>query len=187
MAVSQGSDGDEAERPPKREPDFVLRSNTVALPLSLIVLVATVVAVYYFVPVRRGELFVRAAEEHRAAAEPDLPAPTPDQLSAWSVGVFGTAVPWPTEGVVATGARAIEIQRLRAGIVGYDAGGQRVSVVIQRARDAPPRKRRLADGDEVVLSWRVAKWTLVAIGPAATVATWAPPLGAPAKLLKTGR
>ncbi len=184
-AVSEASDTDLHGGPPKREPDFVLRSNTFAFPLSAIVLVATVAAVYYFTPVRKGVLFARAAAEHRSSDAPDLAEPSPDQLAAWSIGALGPDVPWPVEGdAVPVGARSIEIQRLRAGIVRYRVADAEVSLVAQRARDAPPRRRRLADEGDTILSWRAGKWTMVAVGPSANVAAWARPLGAPDKLVK---
>jgi hypothetical protein len=169
------------EREQKRDPDFILRSNSISVVLTLLGLAGTVAAVYLYFPRRDNELMTRSAYEHRHQAELDIANPTDTELRAWSVGSLGAKVPWPAIGgpVEALGARSLEIQKRRTALVRYRIHGDSVSVVAQRARDPAPRKHTRIDGDDLVVSWRAGKWTMIAIGPEKTADRWKPVVGAP--------
>lgn len=170
------------ERELKREPDFVLRSNRFSGVLTLAMLVATVVTVYLVFPRRDNQLMTRTTEMHRSAAPFDLDRPNAAELAAWSAGVLekgGVPLPAPGADVEVIGATATEITRRRAAMVRYAIRGIPVTLVVQRARDAPPRMFRRTDGADTVISWRASKFTVAAIGPTATAQTWAPIVGAP--------
>lgn len=170
-----------SEREQKREPSFILRSNTISGALTLLALVGTVIAVYAYFPLRDNELMTRATELARERPALDLASPTDGELRAWSIGALGASVPWPKAGVhlEILGAASVEVQHKRAGLVRYRAGGDEVTMVAQRARDPAPRKHRRVDGVVLVVSWRAGKWTMVAVGPAQTASRWQPLVGAP--------
>jgi hypothetical protein len=145
---------------------------------TLAVLVGTVVTVYTVFPARHNVVVTAAVSEHRRSdATWQLPAPRPEQLASWSLGVLGGEAPLPAGDVV--GARAIDIVNRHAAVIGYKVGGAEVTLLVQRARDMPPRRVSKDDGDDHVEAWRVQKWTFVAVGPAASAATWKAALGVP--------
>ena len=153
-----------------------------SLLLTVAVLVGTVVTVYTVFPKRDRQLLTRAANEHRIEPhEYDIESPTPDQLELWSRAALGKEVPWPpaAPGVTIVGAQAIEVMDRRSGFVRYLVDGDRVTIVVQRNRDTPPRSYQRLDGDELVTSWRQGKWVFVAVGPAATADRWTSRIGAP--------
>jgi hypothetical protein len=170
-----------AAREQKRDPSFILRSNSISVALTLLALGATVAGVYWFFPRRDNELMTLSAEAHRERAAYDITRPDDAQLRAWSVGSLGAKVPWPEirPGVEAVGARTLDIQKRRTAMVRYRLGDDEVTLVAQRARDPAPRKHRRTDGSEFVVSWRSGKWTMVAVGPAETADRWRPLVGAP--------
>lgn len=164
----------EVPRPPRPE----RRRVYVSLGLTLGVLAATVAAVYLAFPKRDNELVTAALEAHRARGPFQLEKPTPAELKAWTVGVVGSAVPWPTD-LEPIGTWQIRILRRPAALVRFSLGGDEVTLMAVRAWDAPPRKYRRHDGDELAVSWRRGAWTLVAIGPAAEEARWKASLHVP--------
>ena len=60
------------EREAKRDPSFILRSNSISVVLTLLALAATVAGVYLLSPRLDNALMTRSAEEHRAAQEFDI-------------------------------------------------------------------------------------------------------------------
>jgi hypothetical protein len=170
-----------SEREQKRDPDFILRSNSVSVLLTLLALGATVAGIYGFFPRRDNELMTQAIEAHRRRTTPDFAAPTDRELEAWTLGAVGEPVPWPerTAQIRPLGAIGLEIQKGRAAMVRYEVAGNQVSIVARRARDPARRTaRRLAD-DLAARSWRRGRWTFVAVGPAAAADQWIALIGAP--------
>jgi len=166
----------EVPRPPRPE----RRRVYVSLALTLAVLVATVMAVYTAFPKRDNELLHAALDAHREGGPYELERPTDPELGAWSMGVVGQKVPWPdAPGLQVVGTRRVQVLRRPAALVRYLAGQDEVSVMVLRARDAPPRKYRRADGEELAVSWRRGPWTFVVVGPGARAADWTRRLGVP--------
>lgn len=163
--------------PTKPRPEH--RRVYVSLVLTLGVLIGTVVAVYVFIPERANLRLQTAVAQHEATPQSfELTAPSPAELNAWSLGLLGKDVPWPkpSDGLTIVGARSLEILRRPAGYVrfavGAPAAATQVSLVVMKAHDTPPRTARETVGNLLVLSWRNGKWTMIAIGEAATEAQW---------------
>jgi hypothetical protein len=166
-------------RPPRPEHRRVYTS----LILTVAILVGTVVAVYLVFPPRDHVLATTAADHHREPdLEWDLPSPSPAELRAWLIGVVGENAPLPpaiaNDQRAAIGADAIDVLGRRAALVRLHAGADELSYVVARARGVSPQLSR-KDGDLHVLEWRRGPWTIVAVGPEATVATWRAAVGAP--------
>ncbi len=169
------------EREQKRDPSFILRSNSISVVVTILALGGTVAAVYGLFPRRDNELMTQSAIEHRRTEVTyDLETPTEPEIRAWSAGALGSGIPWvmPQEGIEVLGARSLQIQKRRTALVRYRLGGVEVTIVAQRGRDTPPRKHRRVDGDDLVASWRDGKWTFVAVGPKATSDKWLAIIGA---------
>ena len=164
----------EVPRPPRPE----RRRVYVSLLLTLGVLAATVAAVYLAFPKRDNELVTAALDAHRERGPFQLERPSPAELKAWTVGVVGGAVPWPTD-LEVVGTWQIRILRRPAALVRFAVGDQEVTLMAMRARDAPPRKYRRHDGEELAISWRRGPWTLVAVGPVAEEQNWKASLHVP--------
>jgi hypothetical protein len=164
----------EEPRPPRPE----RRRVYVSLAVTLGVLAATVIAVYLAFPARNNELLTEALEAHRTPGRFQLEKPSPAELKAWTVGVVGSSVPWPSN-LEVIGTWQIRILRRPAALVRFLVGGDEVTLMAMRAWDAPPRKYRRHDGDDLAVSWRRGPWTLVAVGPAAKADLWKAPLDVP--------
>ena len=164
----------EAPRPPRPE----RRRVYVSLALTLGVLAATVCAVYVAFPKRDNELLTEALEAHRQAGPFQLEKPSAAELKAWTVGVVGGSVPWPRD-LEVIGTWQIRILRRPAALLRFAVEGDEVTLMAIRAWDAPPRKYRRHDGDELAVSWRRGPWTLVAVGPAAQADRWKAALHVP--------
>jgi hypothetical protein len=164
----------EIPRPPRPE----RRRVYVSLALTLGVLAATVVAVYLAFPKRNNELVTEALEAHRNPGRFQLERPSAAELKAWTVGVVGGSVPWPSN-LEVIGTWQIRILRRPAALIRFSVGGDQVTLMAMRAWDAPPRKYRRHDGDDLAVSWRRGPWTLVAVGPAAHADSWKAPLHVP--------
>jgi hypothetical protein len=166
----------EVPRPPRPE----RRRVYVSLALTMTVLVATVAAVYFAFPKRDNELVHAALDAHREGGPYELDHPTRAEVGAWSMGVVGQKVPWPDgAGLEVVGTRRLQVLRRPAALVRYRADQDEVSVMVLRARDAPPRKYRRADGDDLAVSWRRGPWTFVVVGPTARADTWKRSFGVP--------
>jgi hypothetical protein len=166
----------EVPRPPRPE----RRRVYVSLALTMTVLVATVAAVYFAFPKRDNELLHAAVEAHREGGPYELERPSAAELSAWSVGVVGHRVPWPEAGgLEVVGTRRLNVLKRPAALARYRVGQDEATVMVLRARDAPPRKYRRAEGDELAVSWRRGPWTFVVVGPAGRADEWRARLGVP--------
>lgn len=162
-----------APPPPPRRLDK--RRVSVSFLFTITVLVGSVVAVFTLFPSRHNQVADSALAAHRATAAWDLEAPDPVVLAAWARGAVGRDPPLPTApGLVVVGVRTISILRRPAAVIRYQIGADPVTLVLQRARDLQSRSLHKDAGDTRVEAWRRGPWTCVAVGPAATVATWLP-------------
>jgi len=161
--------------PPPPPPRLDKRRVSVSFVFTVTVLVGCVVAVFTLFPSRHNQVATSALAAHRATAAWDLERPDAPTLIAWAKGAVGRDPPVPGgPGLVPLGARRIAILRRPAAVIRYQIGGDQVTVVLQRARDL--QRRTLhddRDGDRVE-AWRAGAWTVIAVGPRATVATWLP-------------
>ena len=167
----------EIPRPPRPE----RRRVYVSLILTGGVLVATVAAVYLAFPKRDNELLTVALEANGSVEPLELEKPSGAELTAWTVGAVGEPVPWPATGgtISVLGTRRARLLKRPVAVILYQVGEQRVTMLALRAFDAPPRKYRREDGDELAVSWRDGPWTFVAVGPASRSESWRIQLGVP--------
>jgi hypothetical protein len=166
----------EVPRPPRPEH----RKAYVSLLVTGAVLVGTVLVVYLLFPKRDHEVMGSAIEYHRDPGELELTRPSEPELVAWTIGVLGRPVPWPSgEGLTIEGVRGLRLLRRPAAMVRYRLGDQPVTLVAMVPWDQPPRIITIDDDDERAVWWRAGKWTMVAVGPIASEATWRPAVGAP--------
>lgn len=166
----------EVPRPPRPE----RRRVYVSLLLTGTVLAATVGAIYVVFPKRDNELLNLALEAHREGGPYELVKPSPKEMVAWTVGVVGDRVPWPeAAGMEIVGTRRLRLMRRSVALARYRIGQDEVTLMVLRARDAPPRKYHRADGDEVVVSWRRGAWTFIVVGPASHADQWRRGFGVP--------
>jgi len=166
----------EVPRPPRPE----RRRVYVSLAVTMTVLAATVLAVYLLAPKRDNELLNAALEAHREGGPYELDHPSATELSAWSVGVVGHKVPWPERtGLEVIGTRRLQILKRSAALVRYKLGADEITLLVLRARDAPPRRYHRTEGPELAVSWRRGPWTFVVVGPADHAGAWRRQFGAP--------
>ena len=170
----------------------------VSLFVTLATLVATVVTIYTVFPKRSGELLDVALETYAKptiassasnpaddaadAVELELERPNDAELRAWSKGLLGGDVSWPSwSGGEATvvGAHSLTVLRRKVAVVRLSIDGEDVCLLATRARDAPPRTRRRQRDDSYAVSYRRGRWTLVAVGPYESRVSWLPKVGAP--------
>jgi len=102
----------------------------------------------------------------------DLPSPTPAELRAWAIGVVGKDVPLPAETHQIAGARRIEVLKRAAALMRVQIDNDPITVLVQHSRGISSEHVERTEGDLRALAWRSGKYTFVAVGPAATVATW---------------
>lgn len=161
--------------PPPPPPRLDKRRVSVSFVFTVTVLVGCVVAVFTLFPSRHNQVATSALAAHRDTAAWDLERPDAPTLIAWAKGAVGRDPPVPSgPGLVPLGARRIAILRRPAAVIRYQVGADQVTVVLQRARDLQRRTlHEDRDGDRVE-AWRAGSWTVIAVGPAATVATWLP-------------
>lgn len=174
----------EAPTPPRPEHRRVSRS----LIFTLVVLTSIVATVYVVFPERHNALMSVVIEADSEEVDFEIANPTRAELVAWSVALLGKDVPWPEhrDDVELVGVKSLRILRRPVALVRYRIAGQRVTVLVQRPRDAVPRKHwRRVDG-KLAISWRAHRFTMTAIGPAESADNWGGYLGAPSKLLAKG-
>jgi hypothetical protein len=163
-------------RPPRPEHRRVYTS----LLFTVAILAGTVVTIYLSFPARHHVLASTVVARHRAPAVAwELPAPTPAEVRAWMIGVVGGEAP-PPPGLArmqVIGAESITVLGRRTALVRLHAGPDEITYSAARARGVAPRASR-KDGDLRIFEWRRGPWALVAVGPDATTATWAPLVGA---------
>lgn len=164
-------EGDDPRVTPPRPPH---RRVSVSLLFTLSVLIGLVVTIYLVFPARHDVLATEAIAQHRESQTWDLEAPSPTELRAWAIGVVGKGVPLPAEAATVVGARRIEVLRRRAALIRLQVGGDQVTYLVQNSRGMTPDHAEHKDGDLRAVAWRRGKFTTVAVGPDATVATWLP-------------
>ena len=167
-----------APSPPRPEH----RRVAVSFLVTLVVLVATVVVIYAVFPKRDNALVTATVDAHQTLHKYDLAEPTFSELRAWSIGVLGIGAPWPQPQVAnwsILGAKKLMILQRSAAFVRYRLEDQEVSMVLQRARDAPPRTHRREYGQVLAVSWRKGGWTCIAVGSAGRAIQWRKWLGTP--------
>src|SRR5439155_14222749 len=141
---------------------------------SMSVLVGLVVTIYVVFPARHGVLLTEAIERHRSPPVWDLAAPTPDELRFWALGAVGKDVPLPPPMLAIVGARRLDILNREAALVRVRVGSDEVSYLVQHARGIAAEDAARTDGDLQATAWHRGKFACVAVGPAATAATWLP-------------
>lgn len=163
-------EGDAPLVTPPRPPH---RRVSVSLVFTLTVLIGTVVAIYLRFPARHNQLMTEAMASH-AEPEPswDLVAPPPAELRAWAIGVVGKDPPLPLASTKVVGARRVTIFSRDAAVIGTEVGGAKVTYFLQRAQGMAPDHAERTDGDTQGVSWRKGPYTCIAVGPAASLATW---------------
>ena len=180
---------DDAEEEVVTPPRPERRRVSVSLILTMAVLVSIVVVVYWAFPERHNALMTAAIAAHRAEGELELVEPSREEVLAWSLALLGKDMLLPEldADVKIVGARAMTVLNRRAALVRYRIGGDPITLVVQRARDTPPRKHKRGDGADLCLSWRAHKFTFIVVGPAESVGRWAHYFGAPDKLIPSPR
>lgn len=163
-------EGDAPLITPPRPPH---RRVSVSLLFTLTVLIGTVVAIYMTFPARHNVLLTEALAHHRAPPQAwDLTTPTATELRAWVIGFAGKDAPLPPGAVSVRGALRIDVLNRPAAVIRISVDGEDVTYVIQRTRGVSPRTAERTDGDLEAVAWRHGKFTVVAVGPASTAATW---------------
>ena len=162
-------EGDAPLVTPPRPPH---RRVSVSLLFTLTVLIGTVVTIYMTFPARNNVLVTEAIAQHRLAQTWDLVDPTATEVRAWAIGIAGKDVPLPHASTKILGARRIEILNRDAALLRLDVGGVEVTYLFQHARGIAPKSSDRKDGDVHAIAWRRGKFTCVAVGPEATLATW---------------
>ncbi|HEY1557015.1 MAG TPA: hypothetical protein VGF94_19405 [Kofleriaceae bacterium] len=163
-------EGDEALVTPPRPPH---RRVSVSLLFTLAVLTGTVVAVYVMFPARHNVLVTETLERHREPPAWDLAAPSQVELRAWAIGVVGRDVPLPAATSI-VGAHRIQLFNRNAALVRLVAGGAEVTYLVQHVRGIAPEHLDRTDGELRAVQWTKGPFACVAVGPAATSATWLP-------------
>ncbi len=178
-AVSPRDEDPAVERPVPPPP--VRRRVSVSLLFSLSVLVGTVVAIYLIFPARDNVLVTESVRAHRLGPTEDaLREPTFGELAAWSLGSMKRTVPWPQVSGASIGwARSIEVLNHQALAAHYQLPEGEVTVVIERARDAVPRRYTRTEEELLIDSWQSGRWTVVAVGRAEGSDVWRHTLGVP--------
>ncbi len=162
-------EGDAPLVTPPRPPH---RRVSVSLLFTLTVLIGTVVTIYMTFPARNNVLVTEAIAQHRVAQTWDLVNPTANEVRAWAIGIAGKDVPLPVAATKIIGARQLEVLNRDAAMMRVEINGIEVTYLIQRARGFAPKTTDRQDGDVHALAWRRGRFTCVAVGPEATLATW---------------
>jgi hypothetical protein len=165
----------EGDAPRVTPPRPLHRRVSVSLLFTLSILIGTVVTIYTVLPARHDVLATEAAHYHRDAPSSwDLDAPSPTELRAWAIGVVGKGVPLPADHAKIVGALRIELLRRPAAVIGLQVGADRVTFLVTNSRGIAPQHVERDEDDLRTVSWRRGTYTLVAVGPRATVQDWLP-------------
>ncbi|HEX4420376.1 MAG TPA: hypothetical protein VH165_20815 [Kofleriaceae bacterium] len=169
-------EGDDAQVTPPRLPH---RRVSVSLLFTLTVLIGTVVTIYLVFPARHNVLMTEALELHRdigPGSAWDLAAPGQAELRGWAIGVVGKDVPLPGDdtaaGATVIGASRRQILNRAAAVLRVRIGGDEITYLVQHARGIAPDRSERQDGELHALAWRAGPYTVVAVGPDATAASW---------------
>lgn len=163
-------EGDAPLVTPPRPPH---RRVSVSVVFTLMVLIGTVVVIYITFPARHNVLMTEAIERHRDVSPVwDLTSPSPAELRAWVIGFAGKDAPIPERTTAIHGARRIEILDRDAALMRLQIGDDAVTYLCQRARGISPAKSQRTDGDLQAFARRKGAFTCVAVGAAATAASW---------------
>lgn len=167
-------EGDAALVTPPRPPH---RRVSVSLLFTLTVLIGTVVTIYAVFPARHNLLLTQAIARHREASPTwDLSVPAPEALRVWLLGAVGKDAPLPGHGPATParviGARRLEILNRAAALLRLQIAGDEVTYLVQRARGIAPEDADRVDGPLRAIAWRRGRFTVVAVGPDATAASW---------------
>lgn len=169
----------EGDEPLVTPPRPLHRRVSVSLVFTLTVLTATVVAIYLSFPARNTALMTEAIARHRESdARWDLTAPTGSELRAWAVGVIGKPPPLPATGAV-LGARETQVLGRRAAVIRVTIEHEPVTYIVQRTPVVSPERSEARDGELRAVAWRVDDFTCVAVGRAASAASWTSALQLP--------
>jgi hypothetical protein len=169
----------EGEEPVVLPPRPPHRRVSVSFLFTMSVLIGTVVLIYVLLPARHDLLVTEAISHHRDPGAWDLEGPTPSEVHAWVIGLGGKDFPMPKEMPPVIGARRLEILKRRAALLRFKVGSDDVTYLVQHARGIGPDHVGRDDGDLHAEARRRGKFTIVAVGPAATAKTWIPVLLGP--------
>ena len=164
-------EGDDPIVTPPRPPH---RRVSVSFLFTISVLVGTVTLIYLLLPLRHDVLVTEAIDHHRTPGTWDLEAPRARELRAWAIGVAGKDVPLPAEATQVIGARRLDILKRGAALIRLQLGSDQVTYLVQHSRGIARDHITRNDGDLHAEAWRRGKFTIVAVGPAATAQTWVP-------------
>lgn len=162
----------EGEDPVVLPPRPPHRRVSVSFLFTISVLIGTVVLIYVMLPARDGLLLTEAVSHHRDSGPWDLEHPSADALKGWAIAVVGKDAPMPADVSNVVGARQLTILKRRAALIRLQIGGDEVTYLVQHARGIAPEQASRDDGDLHAEQRRRGKFTVVAVGPAATKDTW---------------
>jgi hypothetical protein len=162
----------EGEDPVVLPPRPPHRRVSVSFLFTISVLVGTVVAIYVLLPARDGHLISEAISQHRESGPWELDSPSDDALHGWAIAVVGKDAPMPPMGSRVIGARQLTILKRRAALIRIQLGDEQVTYLVQHSRGIAPEHESRDDGDLHAEQRRRGKFTIVAVGPAATHKTW---------------
>lgn len=161
-----------ADKPVVTPPRPLHRRVSVSLLFTVSVLVGLVVMVYMVFPARHHVLLTEALDRHEAHDTVwQHTAPSRDLLVGFATGVAGKEVPLPPEGVKVVGVSRDEALEDTV-VLGLRIGGDDITMFVQHARGMAPEHAERDDGDTKAIAWRIGAYECVAVGPAATSATW---------------
>lgn len=165
-------EGDAALITPPRPPH---RRVSVSLLFTLTVLIGTVVTIYAMFPARHNLLMTEAIAHHNDPGPAwDVPAPGSDALRAWLIGAIGKDAPPPraAAGITVIGARQLDILNRTAALIRLRIGDDDVTYLVQRARGIAPEGADRVEGGLRAIAWLAGRFTVVAVGPDASSASW---------------
>jgi hypothetical protein len=162
----------EGEDPVVLPPRPPHRRVSVSFVFTLSILIGTVVAIYVLLPARHDLLVTEAITHHREGGPWELESPSDDALHGWAIAVVGKEAPLPPAGTHVVGARQLVILKRRAALIRLQVGSDEVTYLVQHARGIQSERISRDDGDVHAEQRRKGKFTVVAVGPAATEKAW---------------